>query len=167
VDWLDNSKFLSFLLRFGFVITRIRLHMLSMSALAMVLWYHPRLISKRSPVRFPAGCTRTFLSPLPLSPPRLMSYFDVWLHLPSAKIRIAQNNTTRVNISPKKTTCSSRPVEDDGATTTVYWRERIEATKSSTLGRDISNSNMHFVNKNHSIGVSSLAVTTNENLPDK
>ncbi len=78
-------------------------------ALAMVLWYHPRLISERSPVRFPAGCTKTFLSPLPLSPHRLTSYFDVWRHLPSAKIRIAQNNIARVNIAPKKTTCSSRP----------------------------------------------------------
>jgi hypothetical protein len=45
--------------------------------------------------------------------------------------------------------------------------ERIEATKSSTLWeRDYSNSNMNFVNKNHSIRVSSLAVT-NENLLDK
>jgi hypothetical protein len=78
-------------------------------ALAMVLWYHPCLISERSPVRFPAGCTKTFLSPLPLSPHRLTSYFDVWRHLPSAKICIAQNNIARVNIAPKKTTCSSRP----------------------------------------------------------
>jgi hypothetical protein len=78
-------------------------------ALAMVLWYHPRLISERSPVRFPAGCTKTFLSPLQLSPHRLKSYFDVWRHLPSAKIRIAQNNIARVHIAPKKTTCSCRP----------------------------------------------------------
>jgi hypothetical protein len=55
------------------------------SALAMVLWYHPRLISERSLVRFPVGCTKNFLSPLPLSPHRLTSYFDVWRHLPSAK----------------------------------------------------------------------------------
>jgi hypothetical protein len=78
-------------------------------AMAMVLWYHPRLISESSPVRFPAGCTKTFLSPLPLSPHQLKSYFDVWRHLPSVKIRIAQNNIARVNIAPKKTTCSSRP----------------------------------------------------------
>jgi hypothetical protein len=79
------------------------------SALAMVLWYHPCLISERSTVRFPSGCTKTFLSPLPLSPHRLTSYFDVWHHLPSAKIRKAQNNIVRVNIAPKKLTCSSRP----------------------------------------------------------
>jgi hypothetical protein len=29
----------------------------------------------------PAGCTKTFLSPLPLLPHRLMSYFDVGRHL--------------------------------------------------------------------------------------
>jgi hypothetical protein len=32
-------------------------------ALAMVLWYHPRLISERSPVRFPAECTKNFSLP--------------------------------------------------------------------------------------------------------
>jgi hypothetical protein len=29
----------------------------------------------------PAGCTTTFLIPLPLLPHRLMSHFDVWRHL--------------------------------------------------------------------------------------
>jgi hypothetical protein len=54
------------------------------SALAVVLWYHTRLISERLPVRFPAGRTKKTsfsLSPLPLLPHRLMSYFDVWRHL--------------------------------------------------------------------------------------
>jgi hypothetical protein len=32
-------------------------------ALAMVLWYHPCLISERSQVRFPAGCKKTFSLP--------------------------------------------------------------------------------------------------------
>jgi hypothetical protein len=59
-------------------------------------------------------------------------------------------------------------MENDGATTTVYWRGADRGDKVKVLsGRDISNSNMHFVNKTHSIRVSSLAVTTNENLPDK
>jgi hypothetical protein len=45
------------------------------SALAMVLWYHPRLISERSPVRFRLGAQKLFssLSTLSLSPSRLTS----------------------------------------------------------------------------------------------
>jgi hypothetical protein len=60
-------------------------------ALAVVLWYHPRLISKSSPVRFPAGSTKKpFLSTLLLSPHRLHVFR--WRTAPSilsAKIRIA------------------------------------------------------------------------------
>jgi hypothetical protein len=85
------------------------------------------------PVRFPAGCTKTFLSPLPLSPHRLTSYFNVWRHLPSAKIRIAQNNIARVNIAPKRQHARPAHVEDNGATTTVYWRgaDRGDQVKNS------------------------------------
>ena len=55
----------------------------SRGALAVVLWYHTRLISERLPVRIPAGRTKNLLtfSTLPLLPHRLMSYFDVWRHL--------------------------------------------------------------------------------------
>jgi hypothetical protein len=59
-------------------------------------------------------------------------------------------------------------VEDDGATTTVYWRGVVRGDQVKVLsGRDIINSIMHLVNKNHSIRVSRLTVTTKENLPEK
>jgi hypothetical protein len=63
----------------------------------------------------PAGCTKTFLFPLPLLPHQLMSYFDVWRHLSFHK-------------NPRKTSqqqdnSSTRPRgEKEGPTTTVYWR---------------------------------------------
>jgi hypothetical protein len=40
----------------------------STSALAVVLWYHTRLISERLPVRFPARRTKKHFLPLPSSP---------------------------------------------------------------------------------------------------
>jgi hypothetical protein len=97
----------------------IRLQYISpllLCALAMVLWYHTRLISESLPARFPAGRTeKHFLSPLPLLPHRLMSHFDVWRHLsfhenPHKTLQQQDNSSTR----PRG--------EKEGATTTVYWR---------------------------------------------
>jgi hypothetical protein len=72
----------------------------------------------------PAGCTRTFLYPLPLSPHRLTSYFDVWRHLASAKIRMAQNNivATRRQLDPPTWRTTVLPLQSTG-------EERTEATK--------------------------------------
>jgi hypothetical protein len=73
---------------------------------------------------FRAGCTKTFLSPLLLSPHRLMSYFDVWHHLSTPKIRIAQNNiaATRQQLDPPKWRTTAHPQQSTG-------EERREATK--------------------------------------
>jgi hypothetical protein len=54
------------------------------------------------------------LSPLPLLPQRLRSYFDVWRHLSPAKIRKQHRSI--------ETTARPAHVEVDGVTTTVYWR---------------------------------------------
>jgi hypothetical protein len=65
-----------------------------------VLWYHPRLISERLPVRFRLGAQKLF--PSLSSTDTSMTYFDIWRHLSSAKIRIGQNNiaATRQQLDP-------------------------------------------------------------------
>jgi hypothetical protein len=82
-------------------------------------------------------------------------------------IRIAQNNIAQVNIAPKRQHTHPAHVEEVRRRYHYSLLERSGKRQPSQVlsGRD--NINMQFLNKNHSILVSCLAVTTNENLPDK
>jgi hypothetical protein len=137
-------------------------------ALAMVLWYHTRLISERSPVRFPAGCKKTF--PVPSSAVTSPTDVIVWRLVPSTLLEnphSTEQHRRGQHCTKKRQHASPTHVEDNGATTTVYRRGEDRGHQVKVLSlRDISNSNMHFLKKKkkkkHSTRGSSLTVTTNE-----
>jgi hypothetical protein len=111
----------------------------------------------------PAGCTTTFLSPLLLSPHRLTSYFDVWRHLSSPKIRIAQSSiaATRQQLDPPMRRTTVQPQQSTG-------EEHKEATKQYSLGETIISCSRNIqYNKTTQYLYHAIPVTTNENLPDK
>jgi hypothetical protein len=92
----------------------------------------------------PTGCTKTFLSPLPLLPHQLTSYFDVGRHL-SIHENPHKTSQQQDNSSPRP--CGEKKVH---ATTTVCWRG---AERGDQFYRSISNM---------SILVKAVMVTTNE-----
>jgi hypothetical protein len=85
-----------------------------------------------------AGCTKTFhLSPLPLSPHRLTSYFDVWRHL-SFHENPHKDIATRQQLDPP--TCGGRRCNHNSLLDiTQYWYHAFPVTtteKSCPTNKD-------------------------------
>jgi hypothetical protein len=99
------------------------------SLLSVVLWFHTCLISKRLPVQFWLGAQKLFSPLYRCHLNNCMTSGDVRRHLFCPQ-RSASHSATWTK-------------EEDGATTTVYWRGAERGDKVVLSGSD-NNSTMHL-----------------------
>jgi hypothetical protein len=116
---------------------------ISIIALAVVLWYHTRLISERSPVRFPAWRTKNFsLHTAAVTSPTAWCQMTFGRHLSSINPRDSQ--PAHVEEEDK----TAQPLQSTG-------EERTRGDQVVLSGRD-NNSTMqseHTVQKTLNIGI--------------